>query len=295
MFLMFQLDRPDVLAVGDLGIRRAVERAYGLDALPDAGGAHRAGRAVAAVPDDRVPDPVALARQHAGAAARRRARVAAAQRRRVGAAPRRRPGGPGAGAPGGAVAAPCEPLVVGRPGAGQADVGEADRERRVVAERVLERGLDARVDVPAAQRGVERAAVAAQRREAARPVAADVLAADAGLGDPDRLVLRARALVERGLELLDRQQRGLGPPALGVRVLRVHRRRADHVVRQPRVELLDPGAAQARPRQARRARRRRASARRAAARARRASRGRASCRPRATPAATSGRTPRAAG
>jgi DNA-3-methyladenine glycosylase II len=36
MFLMFQLERPDVLAVGDLGIRRAIERAYGLDALPDA-------------------------------------------------------------------------------------------------------------------------------------------------------------------------------------------------------------------------------------------------------------------
>lgn len=35
MFLMFQLERPDVLAVGDLGIRRAVERAYGLDGLPD--------------------------------------------------------------------------------------------------------------------------------------------------------------------------------------------------------------------------------------------------------------------
>jgi DNA-3-methyladenine glycosylase II len=34
MFLMFQLERPDVLAVGDLGIRRAVERAYGLDGLP---------------------------------------------------------------------------------------------------------------------------------------------------------------------------------------------------------------------------------------------------------------------
>jgi DNA-3-methyladenine glycosylase II len=34
MFLMFHLDRPDVLAVGDLGIRRAIERAYGLDALP---------------------------------------------------------------------------------------------------------------------------------------------------------------------------------------------------------------------------------------------------------------------
>lgn len=36
MFLMFQLERPDVLAVGDLGIRRAVERAYGLAELPSA-------------------------------------------------------------------------------------------------------------------------------------------------------------------------------------------------------------------------------------------------------------------
>jgi DNA-3-methyladenine glycosylase II len=36
MFLMFHLERPDVLPVGDLGIRRAIERAYGLDALPDA-------------------------------------------------------------------------------------------------------------------------------------------------------------------------------------------------------------------------------------------------------------------
>jgi DNA-3-methyladenine glycosylase II len=35
MFLMFHLERPDVLAVGDLGIRRAIERAYGLGALPD--------------------------------------------------------------------------------------------------------------------------------------------------------------------------------------------------------------------------------------------------------------------
>jgi DNA-3-methyladenine glycosylase II len=36
MFLMFHLGRPDVLPVGDLGIRRAVERAYGLDEIPDA-------------------------------------------------------------------------------------------------------------------------------------------------------------------------------------------------------------------------------------------------------------------
>ena len=34
MFLMFHLGRPDVLAVGDLGIRNAVKRRYGLEALP---------------------------------------------------------------------------------------------------------------------------------------------------------------------------------------------------------------------------------------------------------------------
>ncbi|MGH3993051.1 MAG: DNA-3-methyladenine glycosylase family protein, partial [Pseudonocardiaceae bacterium] len=34
MFLIFHLGRPDVLSAGDLGIRRAVERAYGLDELP---------------------------------------------------------------------------------------------------------------------------------------------------------------------------------------------------------------------------------------------------------------------
>jgi DNA-3-methyladenine glycosylase II len=36
MFLMFHLARPDVLAVGDLGIRRAAKNLYGLEALPDA-------------------------------------------------------------------------------------------------------------------------------------------------------------------------------------------------------------------------------------------------------------------
>lgn len=35
MFLIFHLGRPDVLPVGDLGIRRAVQLAYGLDDLPD--------------------------------------------------------------------------------------------------------------------------------------------------------------------------------------------------------------------------------------------------------------------
>jgi DNA-3-methyladenine glycosylase II len=35
MFLMFHLGRPDVLAIGDLGVRRAVMNRYGLDELPD--------------------------------------------------------------------------------------------------------------------------------------------------------------------------------------------------------------------------------------------------------------------
>jgi DNA-3-methyladenine glycosylase II len=35
MFLMFHLSRPDVLPVGDLGIRRAAMNVYGLDELPD--------------------------------------------------------------------------------------------------------------------------------------------------------------------------------------------------------------------------------------------------------------------
>jgi DNA-3-methyladenine glycosylase II len=34
MFLMFALQRPDVLAVGDLGIRTAIKRACGLEQLP---------------------------------------------------------------------------------------------------------------------------------------------------------------------------------------------------------------------------------------------------------------------
>jgi len=35
MFLMFHLERPDVLPVGDLGIRRAIERTYALEELPE--------------------------------------------------------------------------------------------------------------------------------------------------------------------------------------------------------------------------------------------------------------------
>jgi DNA-3-methyladenine glycosylase II len=35
MFLMFHLNRPDVLAVGDLGIRSAIRQLYGFDELPE--------------------------------------------------------------------------------------------------------------------------------------------------------------------------------------------------------------------------------------------------------------------
>ena len=37
MFLMFQLGRPDILPVGDLGIRKAFQVHYGLEELPNAG------------------------------------------------------------------------------------------------------------------------------------------------------------------------------------------------------------------------------------------------------------------
>jgi DNA-3-methyladenine glycosylase II len=36
MFLLFHLGRPDVLPVGDLGIRRAAQIEYGLGELPNA-------------------------------------------------------------------------------------------------------------------------------------------------------------------------------------------------------------------------------------------------------------------
>lgn len=34
MFLMFQLERPDVLAIGDLGVRRGIQIAWRMDELP---------------------------------------------------------------------------------------------------------------------------------------------------------------------------------------------------------------------------------------------------------------------
>ena len=62
MFLMFTLHRPDVLPVGDLGVRNAAMRAYGL-AAPPARGARGARRGVAAAPDARVALPLAQPRE----------------------------------------------------------------------------------------------------------------------------------------------------------------------------------------------------------------------------------------
>ena len=63
MFLMFQLDRPDVLAWGDLGVRRGAQLAYGLPELPAPDRARAARRALAAVPHRGVPRALALAGQ----------------------------------------------------------------------------------------------------------------------------------------------------------------------------------------------------------------------------------------
>jgi DNA-3-methyladenine glycosylase II len=45
MFLIFALRRPDVLPVGDLGIRAAVRRAYELEETPTPGQVEERGRA----------------------------------------------------------------------------------------------------------------------------------------------------------------------------------------------------------------------------------------------------------
>ena len=89
MFLMFHLQRPDVLPVGDLGIRKAFQAVYGLPELPDRGrdGAHR--RAVASLPHAGVAVPVALAERHAHVKAARALDSGAARPRRLPPPPRR--------------------------------------------------------------------------------------------------------------------------------------------------------------------------------------------------------------
>ena len=45
VYLMFRLERPDVLPEGDLGIQKAIQRAYGLRKLPDPARVQRIGTA----------------------------------------------------------------------------------------------------------------------------------------------------------------------------------------------------------------------------------------------------------
>ena len=66
MFLISTCTGPDVLPVGDLGIRKAIMIRYGLPALPGPAEMDRDRRAVAPVPDARVPVPVAVAVRDAG-------------------------------------------------------------------------------------------------------------------------------------------------------------------------------------------------------------------------------------
>ena len=61
MFLLFHLERPDVLSGGDLGIRKAVQIEYGLDEMPTPAGGARDRRALAAAPQPRLALPVGVA------------------------------------------------------------------------------------------------------------------------------------------------------------------------------------------------------------------------------------------
>ena len=60
MFLIFHLEREDVLPVGDLGIRNAIKNEYGLDELPTPDGDGGDGRAVAPAPHARLPLPLGV-------------------------------------------------------------------------------------------------------------------------------------------------------------------------------------------------------------------------------------------
>ena len=71
VFLMFHLERPDVLPVGDLGIRRAVQVEYGLDELPQRDQLLEIGRALAPAPHPRQRLPLGNAAQRARVSAER--------------------------------------------------------------------------------------------------------------------------------------------------------------------------------------------------------------------------------
>ena len=63
MFLIFFLERPDVLPAGDLGIRRAAQVAYGLDEMPSPAEVEAPRRAVAPAPDAGLDLPLGEPRE----------------------------------------------------------------------------------------------------------------------------------------------------------------------------------------------------------------------------------------
>ena len=68
MFLIFHLARPDVVSVGDLGIRRAVQIAYGMDDLPGPEELERIADEWRTAPHAGLPLSLALAGQHSDVA-----------------------------------------------------------------------------------------------------------------------------------------------------------------------------------------------------------------------------------
>ena len=66
MFLLFHLERPDVLSGGDLGIRKAVQIEYGLEEMPAPGAGAGDRRALAPAPQPRLPLPLGVAGRRPG-------------------------------------------------------------------------------------------------------------------------------------------------------------------------------------------------------------------------------------
>ena len=60
MFLLFHLERPDVLSGGDLGIRKAVQIEYGLEEMPTPATGAGDRRALAPAPQPRLPLPLGV-------------------------------------------------------------------------------------------------------------------------------------------------------------------------------------------------------------------------------------------
>ena len=66
MFLIFTLNRPDVLPIGDLGVRNAAMRAYGLERPPAPAELTALAEPWRPAPHARLPVPLAEPRQRTG-------------------------------------------------------------------------------------------------------------------------------------------------------------------------------------------------------------------------------------